>query len=781
MNFFHRLRLAAAFLWVLALGPAPGWAQNPPAGPVGASEAKEIFVRRCGGCHGPDARGSDRGPALAEVRRLRARSVQQLRDIIQKGIPGTGMPPFDLPAPELDALAALVRSLNGPAAESAVSGDPSAGEQYFFGRGQCASCHMVFGNGQPVGPDLSNIGTEMTVGQIREAVLEPSARITPGYELVTVRLRGGRTVRGFARSRSNFDIRLQDFEGKFHLLQEDQIAGIQDEAQSLMQPVKARPEEVQGLMAYLSRMTGVKPGVTAALRRPQTGGLEFSRILNPEPGEWLTYNGKLNGNRYSELAQIDTTNVKKLVVKWAFSIPLWRQLLPDTPYFVQNMRYFGLESTPLVADGIMFVTGPQQVSAIDALTGRAIWTYSRPRTPGIVSDASLGTNRGVAVLEDKVFTVTDNAHLVALNRTTGRPMWEAVMPEELQHYGSTVAPLAVKDMIIAGVSGADWGIRGFVDAYKASTGQRLWRFWTIPGKGEPGSETWQGKEPVMGGGSTWLTGTYDPGTDTLFWPTGNPFPNSDDRDRPGDNLFTNCLLALDPNTGKLKWHYQFTPHDTFDWDATEPPVLVDTLYRGEARKLLLHADRNGFFYVFDRRNGKLLLAEKFVKRLTWASGIAADGRPQRLPSGDIRCPEDATNWNATAFSPVTRLYYVMAYEKCVVKLSSKSRKAGLSADDAGRKFLRALDIETGKIVWENPLVGVTEGKRNAGVLATAGGLLFYGDPSGDLTAVDERDGKLLWHFATNEVIKTAPITYSIDGKQFIALAVGSNILCFGLP
>ena len=405
------------------------------------------------------------------------------------------MPAFDLPAAELDALAALVRSLNGPAAEGAVSGDPAAGEHYFFGRGQCASCHMVYGKGQPIGPDLSNVGSEMTVGQIREALFQPGARITPGYEVVTVQLRDGRAVRGFARNRSILMFACRTLAGNFHLLQQDQIATIQDETQSLMQPVKASPEELQGLMAYLSRLTGVKPGVPAAVHRPQPKGLDFLRILDPKPGEWLTYNGNLSGNRYSELNQINTTNVKNLVVKWAFSIPLWRQLLPDTPYYAQNMRYFGLESTPLVADGIMYVTGPQQVSALDALTGRAIWTYSRPRTAGIVSDASLGTNRGVALLEDKVFTVTDNAHLIALNRITGRPVWEAVMPDEPQQYGSTVAPLAVKDMIIAGVSGADWGIRGFVDAYKASTGERLWRFWTIPRKGEPGSETWKGKEP----------------------------------------------------------------------------------------------------------------------------------------------------------------------------------------------------------------------------------------------------------------------------------------------
>jgi glucose dehydrogenase len=278
-----------------------------------------------------------------------------------------------------------------------------------------------------------------------------------------------------------------------------------------------------------------------------------------------------------------------------------------------------------------------------------------------------------------------------------------------------------------------------------------------------------------------VTGSYDPETDTLFWPTSTPYPDYDDRDRPGDNLFTECILALNPDTGKLKWHYQFTPHDVHSWDATEPNVLVDTRYRGEDRKLLLHADRNGFFYVLDRTNGQVLLGTKFIQRLTWASGIGPDGRPQLLPEGEMTCPEDATNWNATAFSPVTRLYYVMALEKCSVKLSPSNTKTGTPPDEPGKKYLRALDIETGKVAWEIPQVGPTEGKRMAGVLATAGGVIFYGDPSGDFVAVDEREGKTLWHFPTNGIQKASPMTYTVGGKQFIALAVGPNIVCFGLP
>ncbi len=428
----------------------------------------------------------------------------------------------------------------------------------------------------------------------------------------------------------------------------------------------------------------------------------------------------------------------------------------------------------------MYVTGPNQAFALDARTGTEIWHYSRPRTAGLVSDPSLGTNRGVAILGDKVFMVTDNAHLIALHRVTGQLVWEVVMPDEAQHYGGTVAPLVVKDMVIAGVAGGDWGIRGFLDAYKADTGERVWRHWTVPAKDDPGSESWKGTSITLGGGATWLTGSYDAETDTLYWATGNPWPDSDDRERGGDNLFTNCVLALEPATGKLKWYYQFTPHDVHDWDATEPNVLVNTKFRGQDRKLLLHADRNGFFYVFDRTNGHLLLAEKFVRKVTWASGIGSDGRPQLAPDSSVSCPDHATNWNGTAFSPATGLYYVMALEKCSVKLSPGSWKTERPREEPGKKYLRALDIETGKIAWEVPQVGPIDGKRVAGLLGTAGGILFYGDPSGYFIAADERDGKTLWRVPLNATMKTSPMTFTVEGKQFVALAVGSNVMCFGL-
>jgi len=691
------------------------------------------------------------------------------------------MPAFNLATSELDALAALVRSLNLPAAENAVAGDRTAGEQYFLGKGQCASCHMVDGRGSALGPDLSDVARAKTVEEIRTSLLHPSAQITPGYQTVTVHLHDGKTHRGFARSRSNFEIVVQDLKGQFHLLRESDILSVSEEQQSLMPRVNASSEELQNLIAYLSGLTGVKPGAASATGPSKPGGISFSRILHPRPGDWLTYNGNLSGNRYSELSQINATNVNELRLKWIFTVPLWKQFLPDTGYFNENMKYFGLEVTPLVADGILYGTGPHQAFALDARTGHEIWTYSRPRTPGLIGDAALGTNRGVAILGDNVFMVTDNAHLIALNRTTGRLVWEVVMPDEAMHYGSTVAPLVVKDRVIAGVSGGDWGMRGFLAAYRASDGKRLWRHWTIPAKGEPGATTWGGNPPKTGGGATWLTGSYDPETNTLFWPTGNPYPDSDDRARPGDDLYTNSILALDPDNGRLKWYYQVTPHDVHDWDANAPLVLVDTKYQGQERKLLLHADKNGFFYVLDRTNGHVLLAKPFV-RVTWASGIGADGRPQLLPGNGELCPGAyGANWNATAFSPETRLYYLMALEKCVVKLSAANWKQKPPQEEAAKKYLEALDIDTGKIAWKIPQIGPAEGKREAGVLATAGGLLFYGDPSGNVVAADARTGKPLWHFPTNGENKTSPMTYTVDGKQYVALAVGPNILCFGLP
>jgi PQQ-dependent dehydrogenase (methanol/ethanol family) len=766
-----RLRLvllAAPFLPALLLS------QNPQPAPLALlQDGTRVYASNCSGCHGADTFGTDHAPRLTGNPNVRRRSVEQLRSLLESGIPAGGMPAFaSLPSRQLDAVVAYIHSLNSPASQTIVPGDATAGSQFFWGDGNCGSCHMVHGRGSAKGPDLSDVGSRMTLDEMHTVLLHPDQHIAAGYDMVTVTLRSGQDLNGFARGRTNFGLQLQDFDGVFHLLHSQEIVRVVDDKHSMMTPLNATPDQTQNLTAYLSQLTGIEPGPLKAPDAPSASPVQdvaFSRILNPQPGDWSTYNGQLNGNRYSGLTQINASNVKELALKWIFPMP-----------------HFGLESTPIVADGIMYVSGNNQAYALDALTGSQIWKYSRPPTKGLVGDASLGTNRGVAIFGDKIFMVTDNAHLLALNRVTGSLVWEVVMPEEPEHYGSTVSPLIINDTVIAGVSGGDWGMRGFIVCYKAATGELLWRHWTLPAKpGDPGIDTWGKEPPLLAGGSTWLTGTYDKETDTLYWATGNPWPDRDDRNRPGDNLFTDCILALNPHTGEMKWYFQFTPHDTADRDATEPPVLVDTEYRGKPRKLLLHADRNGFFYVFDRTNGRLLLTKTFLHRVNWATGIGPDGRPllaEQPASASNRergCPDNAANWSSTAFSPTTRLYYLMTLEDCHAIPPSGSQPAAQDADP-GERYMRAIHIDTGEVAWEIPQTGPVILKTWSGVLATAGGLVFYGDPNGAFVAVDERKGKTLWHFDTNVGMKASPMTFTVGGKQFVAVAAGSSFLCFGL-
>ena len=374
--------------------------------------------------------------------------------------------------------------------------------------------------------------------------------------------------------------------------------------------------------------------------------------------DWPGYNGDPGGNRYTTLTQITKANVARLGPKWVFTLPNTARL----------------QVTPVVVGGIMYVSAANECYALDAGTGREIWHYRRPPTPGLPSAAVGGTNRGVATAGDRVFMSTDHAHLIALNRFTGELVWDTEMADWHLNYFSTSAPLAVGNLVVAGTGGGEHGARGFLAAFDQATGKEVWRFWTVPKPGEPASETWQGKGIDHPGAPTWFTGTYDSQTDTVFWPTGNPSAEYNGDDRVGDNLYSDCILALDAKTGKLKWHYQTTPHDLWDWDATETPVVLDAAWEGKPRKLLIQANRNGFFYVFDRTDGKLLLAKPFVTNLTWASGIGADGRPIKTPqqepsaAGTKVCPsqDGATNWFSPSYNPATGLYYVQTFEKCSV-------------------------------------------------------------------------------------------------------------------
>jgi len=496
---------------------------------------------------------------------------------------------------------------------------------------------------------------------------------------------------------------------------------------------------------------------------------------------WPTYNGDPGGNRYTALTQIDRDNVTRLGAAWIFTLPNTGRL----------------QVTPVVVDGIMYVSSANECYALDAGSGRQIWHYQRPRTRGMAGDAAGGTNRGVATAGDRVFLATDDAHLIALNRFTGALLWETVMADWHLNYFATSAPLAVGNLVISGTGGGEHGARGFLAAFDQAGGKEVWRFWTVPKPGEPGSETWQGKGIAHGGAPAWFTGTYDAELDTVYWPSGNPSAEYNGDDRPGDNLYSDCILALDAKTGKLKWYFQTTPHDLWDWDATETPMVVDAVWQGQPRKLLLQANRNGFFYVFDRTNGKMLMAKPFVRNLTWASGIAPDGRPIKNPNqepsvaGTKVCPsqDGATNWFSPSFNPATGLYYIQTFEKCSVYTkrdpgewqAGKEYLGGSQRRPPGEKperILKAIDIQTGKIAWELPQPGPAESW--GGTLATATGLVIFGEEGGSLMAADAVSGKPLWSFETNQTWKASPMTYMFDGKQYIAAAAGPNIIAFAI-
>jgi len=501
------------------------------------------------------------------------------------------------------------------------------------------------------------------------------------------------------------------------------------------------------------------------------------RLLNAgqEPQNWLMYSGDYAGRRFSSLQEIKIGNAEKLVPKWAY----------------QTMAGGKFETTPLVVDGIMYGTGQDdRAFALDARTGRPIWQYQRA-LPQDIRPCCGRVNRGLAILGDKVFMGTLDAHVIALDTKTGNVIWDVTAVDYTKGYSFTLAPLVIKNLVLVGVSGGEYGIRGFIDAYDGNTGERKWRFYTVPAPGEPGHESWEGESWKIGGSPAWITGTYDLETNTTFWTTGNPSPSNRGEGRAGDNLYSNSLLALDPDSGKLKWYFQFTQHDEHDYDATQVPVMVND----GGGKQIFQANRNGYFYVIDRTNGKLIRAESYAK-VSWTKEKDANGRPvpakegSPTPEGNRVCPgaAGATNWMSPTYDPQTGLFYVTAREQCdVFSTAPQPYQAGhayygsayFPNDDAAPFYgaLRAIDPETGKIKWEWKHPSPTW----SGVLSTAGGVVFTGDAEGNFIALDAASGKALWHFQCGASVYSSPMTYAVDGKQYVAVAAGAALFTFGLP
>ena len=526
-------------------------------------------------------------------------------------------------------------------------------------------------------------------------------------------------------------------------------------------------------------------------REAAVNPVPFDRILrsNQEPQNWLTYSGSLSGQRHSALTQITPANASDLVLKWVF----------------QSRSLDKHEVTPLVVDGVMYtVSSPNDIYALDAATGKTIWQYSHKPAEGTRNPCCGNLTRGLAILGDKLFLAALDARMIAINAKTGKELWNVEIADYKQQYAATVAPLVIKDKVISGIAGGEHGVRGFVAAYDVNTGKEAWRFNTVPGPGEAGYETWMGKDGkpndsyLHGGAPIWITGTYDAATNLTLWTTGNAGPDYNGDNRVGDNLYSSSVIALDADTGKLKWHYQFSPHDEFDWDATQVPVQADIVYKGAPRKVMMLANRNGVFYVIDRTNGQFLSGTSFTKT-NWFTGFDEKGRPMRAPGilptveGTLVYPgnQGGTNWYNPSFSPTTGLFYIPAWENS----SSTYRKGeevpefhdgqsfvGLSpgrggtADDVFSSII-AMDPSTSQRKWTLRLSAPsTEG----GILTTGSNVLFAGGRDGQFVAVDASVGKLLWETNLGPSVSAGPMTYMVNGKQYVSIQGGSSLYTFGL-
>jgi alcohol dehydrogenase (cytochrome c) len=768
--------------WGLLLAPGVCAAQVSK-NPQNIEQGRLTFRLFCGSCHGMNAQGG-RGPDLTRGNYANGDEDADLFRVISRGVSGTEMPSFGARIPEQDIwnVISFLRSTGHPAT-GPVAGNPAAGQKLFWGEGGCGQCHAVGNRGRDFGPDLSRVGSKRSLAYLRQSILSPSADISPGYRTVSVVTRDGRTLSGLEKVFDDFSVALMDANGKLHSFRRSDLVSSTLENRSLMPDSYGRlfsKSQIDDLVAYLVSLRGGAPGSPPPI---DTATLSAARLLKAqgEPSEWLMYDRNYSGWRYSPLTQISTANVAQLRPQWVFQ-----------PQGATEAGRF--ETTPLVYNGIMYLTGSaNNAYAVDLQSGQQLWHYQHDPPPNLPLCCG-EENRGFAALGNRLLKVNIEGDLVALDALTGRMMWKAHLGDYQKGYSATAAPLVVKNMVLTGVAGGDFGARGFIDAYDAESGKRLWRFYTVPEPGEPASDTWPTGSRLVGG-ATWVTGTYDPELNLVYWGTGNPGPDFIGDARRGDNLYTCSLVALDPDTGKLKWYYQFTPHDTHDWDANATPVLVDLDYHGQRVKALIQADRNGFFYALNRTNGKFLYAKPYTQ-VSWAKGIGPDGRPilvpgqEPTPKGAKVCPGlgGGHNWAPTAYSPQTGLFYFGSTDGCEIYYQSAAPyKAGEFyqgstpvpiPQEPAKGSIVAMDPATGEIKWKFDSVNPP---GTLGILATAGRLVFGGNSKGYVFALDSRTGKVLWRYQTGGPISTGPISYEFNGKQYVTYVSGGIVVSFALP
>jgi PQQ-dependent dehydrogenase (methanol/ethanol family) len=756
--------------------------KNPREGnPEAVRAGGNLYGARCSDCHGVDAKGV-RGPDLTVLWSAGA-GDDRLFQTIRRGVPGTEMPANNIPDDDIWSILAYLRTLETNVPIENSRGDAANGERIFWT--SCGSCHRVNGRGGRLGPDLSRIGAGRSRAALIREIRDPSATMLDGYQPVRLVTADGQQIRGAKKNEDALTVQIMDTRERLQGYVKANLREFTNDKQSLMPAYGAdrlSERDLDDLLRFLNTLRGLdQAAVSREAQQAPLGGVTFEDLLGglKNPSRWLTYSGEYNGRRHSPLTQINPSNVNRLTAQWTFQSGI-------------TTEGRGFESTPIVLDGVLYVTGSNNSAwALDARSGRPFWRYRYPLPQGLTSGSVYSVNRGFGILGDRLFMTTLDAHLIALDMKTGTLLWDVMLEDYKKGYSATLAPLIVKDKVVIGISGGEYATRGFIEAYDARSGKRVWRFNTIPTAGEPGSETWPSTNAAArAGGTAWVTGSYDPELNLLYWGTGNPNPDFYGADRQGDNLYTSSIVALDVDTGKLKWHYQFTPHDTHDWDSNHVPVLADVTIGGQPRKAVMVANRNGFFYALDRTTGKLLFAKPFTET-NWAREIGADGRPIVLnEDGSKNCIPDVhggTNFMPPSYDPALRLFFVTARETCVTYFPVKPEVAvgqpvmggGLRRErDRSYGAIRALDATTGDLRWEFRYMSPTM----AGVMSTAAGLVFGGDNEGNFMAFDSRNGKRLWSYPTGSPMwGSAPSTYVLDGRQYIVMTSGTTLVTFALP
>src|SRR3982751_3720084 len=738
-----------------------------------------LFAAHCGFCHGRDALGGETGPDLT-----RSSLVEQdvhgdrIAPLVKTGRPEKGMPPIPVSDAQLTAIVAFIHDTreNSGAVLGArrkvsdddlKSGSADAGREHFEGAGACTRCHSAT-------RDFADLADRLQGLTLLQRMLNPRSTGKPvSPAQATVTLASGEQVTGRLAFRDEFTVALRDANGWLRSWKAETVkVQVDDPIDAHLQQIgRYTDDDMHNVMAYLQTLTrgGPKapPGKRAAPPPPPLPppagpvALDPATLLAPPADSWPTYHGDYSGQRHSKLTQITPENVSQLGLAWTF-----------TPG-----QGGGIKSTPILVNGILYLTAPDHMWAVDARSGRQVWHYTYPPNTGF----HIG-HRGAAMHGNTVFLTTPDSFLVALDARNGHVKWKKEIAPAKNGYWSSNAPLVVRNHVIVGVSGDFDNLPGLLTSFDPETGEKQWVFHsTLP----PDDKAAQSGGAT--GGQMWMTGTYDPELNLVFVGTGNPTPVLNGTVPPGDNPWTCSIVAIDPDTGTLKWGFQPVPHDTHDWDAAEVPVLADATFNGAPRKLLLQASRNGYYFVLDRTNGKNLLSVPFAA-VNWAKGVDEHGRPIPDPAkepardGRLVAPNESggTNYRSPSFDPATGLFIVSAFDGYGVYFFKPEHGAygwaGADYGVSGTGAIRAIDYQTGQVRWNHDIGG----QGAAGVLTTATGVTFTGDNRGNALALRTRDGETLWHTAIGGVFN-GPVTYELDGRQYLLLGGGGALFAFALP